>query len=155
MSASGLVEEKEKKQIQFKWQPGIKKNVAFSNLEILEKYEPQTVSLFKEITDGENAEDKDYKYRLKHSARFGYSVTRWEKPVTKTAVGYGSRSITIEKRPPIEHSSGAAEYNKRISHNITRTQQIADEINILKSIRQQADALITTLQQEIVEEYTS
>ena len=66
MSAT-LVEEKEKKQIQFKWQPGIKKNVAFSNLEILEKYEPQTVSLFKEITVGENAEDKDYKYRLKHS----------------------------------------------------------------------------------------
>lgn len=66
------------------WKLGIKEGIAFCNLSILEKYEPQTYALFKQpLEEGARVSTQQYDYRIKHHSRFGWNCTRFTRAVNQ------------------------------------------------------------------------
>ena len=101
------------------------------------------------FTDGDRvtSPDRKYDYRLRHSARFGRSISRFEKTSNNT-VSYGSVTTIQRSQPTDKHKTlGAAEYEQRM----TNTQLLLNELKTLQDIRRMIDSLVVSVQQSLKE----
>jgi hypothetical protein len=129
-------------QQQFKWDKGIKPTVSFANLEAVKLYQPQTYALFHQpLKDGDKASDDQYDYKLRHSARFGWSVTRF----VRTA-SYGSMQVQQQQQPEqtVNHQFKG--------YNASNVQSLVDALKILQDVRKNIESLIVSTQTQLREQ---
>lgn len=127
---------------QFTWERGTKRTVSFANLEAVKKHEPETYALFKQpMQDGDRASNDKYDYRVRHSARFGWGVTRFEKTNTRS---YSSVTQVQQHRPQPLQTEGRG--------SKMQTQRLLDELRTLQNIQHLVDSLIIDVQNYLREE---
>jgi hypothetical protein len=133
----------------FKWDKGVKPTVSFANLEAVKQHEPQTYALLKQpLQDGAKVSDDRYDYKLRHHARFGWSITRFLRTNT---VSYGS----ISQIPLREQPKQREEQTVKHSSPNHKMQQLQDQLSLLQEIRMKVDALVLDTQQQLEEESTT
>lgn len=128
----------EQPQTKAHWSAGIKSTVSFANLESVKKYKPSTYLLFKEpFHDSDRTSDGKYDHRLRHSQRFGWSFTKFEKANTTSY-----SSVTTIKQQSQPQQQPQVSKLLQIRQQSQQIQTLLDILSAIQKIGRDSDAVI-------------